>query len=95
MFLTTPMPEVLKDALGDAIAKHFSDKPSAVRSSAPGEDSKKASFAGLHDSYVNVRHRDVLLEHVIKVWASLWSDAALLYRKELGLDPKQSTMWPW
>ena len=26
------------------------------------------------------------------VWASLWSDAALLYRKELGLDPARSRM---
>jgi phosphoenolpyruvate synthase/pyruvate phosphate dikinase len=93
MFLTNPMPKVLKDALGDDIEKcFFEERPLAVRSSAPGEDSKKASFAGLHDSYVNVRHRDAILEHVIKVWASLWSDAALLYRRELGLDPKQSTM---
>ena len=92
MFLTTPMPKALKDALGDNIAKSFGEQPSAVRSSSPGEDSKKASFAGLHDSYVNVRTRDAILENVIKVWASLWSDAALLYRKELGLDPKQSTM---
>ncbi len=92
MFLTTPMPGALKDALGDSIAKCFRDQPSAVRSSSPGEDSKKASFAGLHDSYVNVRTRDAILEHVIKVWASLWSDAALLYRRELGLDPEKSTM---
>ena len=92
MFLTTPMPGPLKDALGDNIAKCFGEKPSAVRSSSPGEDSKKASFAGLHDSYVNVRTRDAIMEHVIKVWASLWSDAALLYRRELGLDPEKSTM---
>ena len=92
MFLTTPMPKVLKDRLGDNITRYIGEKPSAVRSSAPGEDSKKASFAGLHDSYVNVRSGDAILENIIKVWASLWSDAALLYRKELGLDPKQSTM---
>lgn len=92
MFLTTPMPRPLKDALGDTITDFFGGKPSAVRSSAPGEDSKKASFAGLHDSYVNVHNRESILEHVIKVWASLWSDAALLYRRELGLDPEKSTM---
>jgi len=92
MFLTAPMPKPLKNVLGDSISQCFGEKPSAVRSSSPGEDSKKASFAGLHDSYVNVRNRDAIMEHVIKVWASLWSDAALLYRRELGLDPEKSTM---
>jgi rifampicin phosphotransferase len=92
LFLTTPMPLPLRDTLEDRIAAFFSKVPVAVRSSSPGEDSKKASFAGLHDSYVNVRNPDAILEHVIKVWASLWSDAALLYRRELGLDPEKSTM---
>ncbi len=63
-----------------------------VRSSAPGEDSAGASFAGLHESYVNVRGVDDILEHIKLVWASLWSDAALLYRRELGLDPRRSVM---
>ena len=34
----------------------------------------------------------IRLEHVQKVWASLWSDAALLYRQELALDPVHSRM---
>ena len=92
MFLTTPIPGSLKDALGDMVGASFGENPVAVRSSAPGEDSAKASFAGLHESYVNVRGAHVILEHVLKVWASLWSDAALLYRRELGLDPAKSTM---
>jgi pyruvate,water dikinase len=32
------------------------------------------------------------LEHVRLVWASLWSDAALLYRQELGLNIERSSM---
>jgi pyruvate,water dikinase len=32
------------------------------------------------------------LDAVRVVWASLWSDAALLYRKELRLDPRKSSM---
>ena len=70
----------------------FGDRPVVVRSSAPAEDSSRASFAGLHESYVNVRGIDSILDHVKKVWASLWSDAALLYRQELGLDVETSTM---
>jgi pyruvate,water dikinase len=41
---------------------------------------------------VNVRGVDDILEHIKLVWASLWSDAALLYRRELGLDPRRSVM---
>jgi pyruvate,water dikinase len=68
------------------------DVPLVVRSSAPGEDGGATSFAGLHESVVGVRGRPALLDAVRTVWSSLWSDAALLYRRELGLDPARSSM---
>ncbi len=92
MFLNTPIPEELDRGIREQLIKYFSDKPVVVRSSAPGEDSEKTSFAGLHESYVNVRGIDSIMEHIRLVWASLWSDAALLYREELGLDIKHSSM---
>lgn len=64
----------------------------AVRSSAPGEDSPRHSFAGLHESIVGVSDAEEVLDAVKTVWASLWSDAALLYHKELALDPAKSRM---
>ena len=67
-------------------------KPLAVRSSAIGEDAAGRSFAGLHESIIGVRGRQAVEDAVRLVWASLWSDAALLYRKELGLDPANSRM---
>ncbi|MBN1103320.1 MAG: hypothetical protein JXL84_07905, partial [Deltaproteobacteria bacterium] len=57
-----------------------------------GEDAAKTSFAGLHESFVNIRGLESVLEHIRLVWASLWSDRALLYRQELGLDVEKSTM---
>ncbi len=92
LFLTTPLPDDVRAALAEPLAARFAGTPTVVRSSAPGEDSAAASFAGLHESYVNVRGVDAILEHVKLVWASLWSDAALLYRRELGLDPRRSVM---
>ena len=92
LFLTTPLPEEVRAALAEPLAARFAGTPTVVRSSAPGEDSAAASFAGLHESYVNVRGVEAILEHVKLVWASLWSDAALLYRRELGLDPRRSVM---
>ena len=91
-FLATPLPEELRAALAEPLAARFADHAVVVRSSAPGEDSAGASFAGLHESYVNVRGVEAVLEHVKLVWASLWSDAALLYRRELGLDTLRSAM---
>jgi pyruvate,water dikinase len=92
MFLNRVMPADLSSALGDRIEARFGPDAVVVRSSAPGEDSDRVSFAGLHESFVNVRGVHSILEHVRLVWGSLWSDAALLYRQELGLQVESSTM---
>ncbi len=92
MFAHTSLPTELAKPIREAVSRHFGDKRVVVRSSAPAEDSTKASFAGLHESYVNVHGLDAILEHVQKVWASLWSDGALLYRQELALDIETSSM---
>ena len=68
------------------------DTKFAVRSSSPEEDSKEFSFAGVHESYVNVSGSKQVLDKIKLVWASLWSDRALLYKKESGLNPTKSSM---
>lgn len=92
LFLRTPLPCELEASLSRDIASTFAGRAVVVRSSAPDEDSANVSFAGLHQSYVNIRGTEAILDHVRLVWASLWSDAALLYRKELGLDIATSSM---
>ena len=92
LFLQTPIPADLSASMASAIESTFSGKAVSVRSSAPGEDSSKTSFAGLHESYVNIRGTASILKHIRLVWASLWSDRALLYRQELGLDVEKSAM---
>lgn len=92
LFLTTPIPSGLQKELAETLEKKFYGRPLVVRSSSPCEDSSGESFAGLHDSFVNVQGKGQLLQAVRKVWASLWSDRALLYRQELGLDIETSAM---
>jgi pyruvate,water dikinase len=92
MFLQKALPVELASSLRKEVAVRFADKAVAVRSSAPEEDDAQASFAGLHESFLNVRGSEDILLHIRLVWASLWSDAALLYRQEIGLDPKRSAM---
>jgi pyruvate,water dikinase len=92
LFLSHGVPSELARAIERTVAERFSGTPLAVRSSAPEEDDGRSSFAGLHESFVNVAGLPDVLDRVRQVWASLWSDAALLYRRELGLRVETSTM---
>jgi phosphoenolpyruvate synthase/pyruvate phosphate dikinase len=57
----------------------------AVRSSAVDEDGAESSFAGQHDTVLNVRGADAVLDAVTATWASLRSDTALAYRRDHGI----------
>ncbi|MGC8660560.1 MAG: PEP/pyruvate-binding domain-containing protein, partial [Desulfomonilaceae bacterium] len=92
LFLTTPVPVGLKRMIVELTEPVFVNRCVAVRSSAPGEDSSRLSFAGLHESYLHVSGIEDILDHVRLVWASLFSDRALIYRQELKLDPHNSSM---
>ena len=61
------------------------DGPVAVRSSAVGEDSPRASFAGQYATRLNVAQRSELVSEVREVWESGRSEAAARYRRDLGL----------
>ena len=91
-FSMAEVPAEIGDSISTALEVLGIDTSLAVRSSAPGEDSVSRSFAGLHESFINVTGTQAVLDAVRLVWASLWSDAALLYRKELNLDPLTSEM---
>ncbi|HRO47547.1 phosphoenolpyruvate synthase [Agriterribacter sp.] len=56
----------------------------AVRSSATAEDLPQASFAGQHESYLNIKGETALLNTVKKCFASLYTDRAIKYREENG-----------
>ncbi|MDZ4200048.1 MAG: PEP/pyruvate-binding domain-containing protein, partial [Kiritimatiellia bacterium] len=46
LFLCTPLPAAMHEELSGVMARVFGERPAVVRSSAPGEDSGEASFAG-------------------------------------------------
>ena len=58
----------------------------AVRSSATAEDLSNASFAGLHETYLNIKGEKELLESVKKCIISLFKDRAISYRQSQGFD---------
>ena len=56
----------------------------AVRSSATAEDQPDASFAGQQDTFLWIRGADNVVNHVVRCWASLYTDRAIAYRYECG-----------
>ena len=58
----------------------------AVRSSATAEDLPNASFAGQHESFLNVRGVDAVVEACRQCFASLFTDRAIVYRTDNGFD---------
>lgn len=92
MFVRTPVPENIQSAVLEKVQAVLAGRPLVIRSSSLSEDSGGTSFAGLHESFVNIREPERIMECIRLVWASLWSDGALLYRNELKLHVDSSAM---
>lgn len=58
----------------------------AVRSSATAEDLPQASFAGQHESYLNIKGEDAVVKAIQKCFASLYTDRAIKYREDNHFD---------
>lgn len=61
------------------------DPAVAVRSSALGEDGADASFAGQHETVLNVHGVDAIVAAVLRCWRSAGSERATAYRAERGI----------
>jgi phosphoenolpyruvate synthase/pyruvate phosphate dikinase len=59
----------------------------AVRSSAVDEDGAVASFAGQHETYLNITGVDAVAEAIASCWASARTDRALEYRQRHKISP--------
>ena len=89
LVLETPLPAALASDVREAYrAMGSADAPAtvAVRSSATAEDLAEASFAGQQETFLNVRGEEAVLEHVRKVYASLFTDRAIAYRLHHGFE---------
>ena len=74
-------------AISDLMACHsLPDFIAAVRSSAVDEDGATASFAGQHETYLNIVGADAIIQAVTRCWESAYSGRALEYRRQQGLS---------
>ena len=76
---------VEKELLSDIEILLSDRKKYAVRSSAIDEDSVNDSFAGVHDSFLNVEKKDVF-KNITKVYESAFTNRAASYRSTKGLS---------
>jgi phosphohistidine swiveling domain-containing protein len=72
--------------IASAIHAAYTGGPVAVRSSATAEDLPDMSFAGQHDTFLNITGIDALLDAVKRCWSSLWTARAIAYRAHNGVD---------
>ncbi len=82
------IPDDVVAAITRALAGLGKQAAYAVRSSATAEDLPTASFAGQHDTYLNIMGRAAILRHVGRCWASLYTERAVTYRLRNGVDQR-------
>lgn len=88
LILEGTIPEEVAESILTAYRAMKGTAPSAVavRSSATAEDMPQASFAGQHESYLNITGEDALLDAVRRCFASLYTDRAIKYREDNGFE---------
>lgn len=82
----TAIPEDIAEEVTSHLTKLGDKTAYAVRSSATAEDLATASFAGQQDTYLNIIGKDMILKHISKCWASLFTDRAVIYRIQNGFN---------
>ena len=90
IILGVGLSEIIKNQILQAYyvlqEEYGTDLSLAVRSSATAEDLPSASFAGQHDTYLNIHGDEALLDACKRCYASLFTDRAIVYRINNGFD---------
>ncbi|MHB8919365.1 MAG: PEP/pyruvate-binding domain-containing protein, partial [Desulfocucumaceae bacterium] len=80
------IPTALRNEIIDVLENTgLIQNPMAVRSSASSEDSSRASFAGIYESFLNVRGPENILAAIKGCYASLWTPRAVSYRRKMNI----------
>ena len=85
----TPIPDDVAAAITGPLDEQTAY---AIRSSATAEDSPAASYAGQHDSYLDVVGPAAVLRHVSRCWASLFTERAVTYRLRNRVDQSHARL---
>ncbi len=91
------MPAQMKDAICGSYARLAEEMKErdpfvAVRSSATAEDTAETSFAGMNETFLNVKGPDQLIESVKKCWASLYGSRVIFYRRKQNIPEERMSI---
>jgi len=89
LVVDAPVPDALRDEIIDAylaLVGEDGDAPVAVRSSATAEDTASASFAGMNETFLNVRGGEAVVDAVRQCWGSLFGARTVFYRAKRGFS---------
>ncbi|MFN3649513.1 MAG: phosphoenolpyruvate synthase [Armatimonadota bacterium] len=88
--LTEPVRSAILDAYRTLAQRSNEEQPFvAVRSSATAEDMPGTSFAGMNETFLNVRGEEGLLAAVRDCWRSLYGARVLFYRRKQGIPEER------
>lgn len=90
--LPSELAPVLRAATQELLTRAGADATLAVRSSGVSEDGASASFAGLYDSYLNLRDEAAVLDAIERCYRCLWEPRAAHYRAIRGIDQSREAM---
>ncbi|MHA4846181.1 phosphoenolpyruvate synthase [Flavitalea antarctica] len=83
------IPVDIRNEIAGQVDQLGEKNPLAIRSSATTEDLPSASFAGQHDTYLNIIGHEAVLKHTSSCWASLFTERAITYRIQNGFDHRK------
>ncbi|MEH1947046.1 MAG: phosphoenolpyruvate synthase [Nostoc sp.] len=83
------IPQDINEEIAPLLSQLGEKNAYAVRSSATAEDLPTASFAGQHDTYLNIIGKEAIYQHISKCWASLFTERAVIYRLQNGFDHRK------
>ena len=81
-YRSAPAPDLVTQLLAAYERLGGDGQPVAVRSSATAEDLDAASFAGQQETYLWLLGAEQVVQHVVRCWASLFTDQAIAYRAQ-------------
>jgi len=93
LFAQSAMPDEIAGEISlEYAALGGGDLPVAVRSSATAEDLPELSFAGQHETYLNMHGEAMILDAIKRCWASLWTARAIGYRARSGIAHEEVSL---
>ena len=88
--MTAPMPDDVEREIRQSYAELMGRRSVSGRRALVGDrrgQRAEASFAGMNETFLNVRGADALLDAVRRCWASLFGARTIYYRAKRGLRP--------